>query len=71
MKKQKYLKQIPDSMAVEAAQVLANYCMQNAHSCNECMWKMKDDSCAFRGEIYDRFTDWKYENNIGIVNKRK
>lgn len=66
----KIYNEIQNSWAVEAVQVVANYCLQNSRNCKECMFRMKNGSCLFRGEIIDRFNDWKKENNIDIVNRR-
>ena len=67
----KSINKISDELVVEAIQIVANYCNQEASHCSECMLKCYDDVCMFYGELPDRFTRWKKEHGIDIVNKKK
>ena len=67
----KVINKLSNEIAIEALQIVHNYCTQEAGHCSECMLRMNDQTCIFYGEFPDRFNQWKKENNISIVNKRK
>ena len=67
----KPLTKIPDKLVIEALQIVTNYCNQEASNCSECMLRCYDGVCMFHGEIPDRFTRWRKEHGIDVVNPRR
>lgn len=63
----KTINKISDEIAIEALQIIHNYCNQESADCAGCMLHMKDTTCLFYAELPDRFDAWKYENNIQVV----
>lgn len=61
----KPLKEIPNSLVVEALQIVSNFCNQNAwNSCNDCYLRMEDQTCLMRAELPERFKRWKDEKGL-------
>ncbi len=60
------LNRISDDIAVQALQILCNYCFQQ-EDCESCPLLMWDDTCLFKKELPERFKQWKKENDVEVV----
>lgn len=58
----KVMTKIPNSMAVEALQILSNYCLQETPHCTECIMKLKG-TCIFGAELPEKHRQWIIERS--------